>query len=58
MMPLSVEAMPAIMLKPAANDVDCTSGSRLMTASASSIVCCVVCSDEASGVLTITMTYP
>jgi len=55
-MPLDVEAMPAIMLNPAANDVEATSGSVRITASASAIACRVTCSDEASGVETITIT--
>ena len=56
MMPLSVEAMPAIMLKPAANEVEATSGRVRITASASSMAACVTGSAEASGVETITMT--
>ena len=56
MMPLDVEAMPAIMLNPAANEVEATSGSVRITASASAIACRVTCSDEASGVETITIT--
>ncbi len=55
MMPLSVEAMPAIMLNPAANDVEATSGTCRMKFSAWSIVSRVTCSDEASGVETITI---
>ena len=56
MMPLEVEAMPAIMLNPAANDVEATSGSERITASASVMAFRVTCSDEASGVETITIT--
>lgn len=58
MMPLSVEAMPAIMLNPAANEVEATSGSVRITSSARIMAFCVTCSDEASGVETITITYP
>ena len=56
MMPLSVEAMPAILLNPAANEVEATSGSVRITSSARIMAFCVTCSDEASGVETITIT--
>ena len=50
MMPLEVEAMPASMSNPAANEVEETSGSLRISSSASAIASRVICSDEASGV--------
>lgn len=48
--------MPAIMSNPAAKEVDSTSGSERIVRSAAVIASRVICSDEAGGVETITMT--
>ena len=58
MMPLEVEAMPASMSNPAANEVEETSGSLRISSSAWAIASRVICSDEASGVETVTIRYP